>query len=67
MDGKNKSATAWMSIIAVAVLLAFCSLLFIIGDASTSFEITASPAVSASPHQTQSPDRSDYICKLYFH
>jgi|GEM_PF-2960909 hypothetical protein len=54
MDGKNKSATAWMSIIAVAVLLAFCSLLFIIGDASTSFEITASPAASASPHQTQS-------------
>ncbi len=54
MDSKNKSATAWMSIIAVAVLLAFCSLLFIIGDASTSFEITASPAASASPYQTQS-------------
>ena len=55
MDSKNKSATAWMSIIAVAVLLAFCSLLFIIGDVSTSFEITASPAANASPYQTQSP------------
>ena len=54
MDSRNKSASARMSIIAVAVLLAFCSLLFIIGDASTSSEITASPAASASPYQTQS-------------
>lgn len=54
MDSKNKSSTAWMSIVAVAVLLAFCSLLFIIGDASTSFDITASPAASASAYQSQS-------------